>query len=83
MTTVTVLVASLVPVFVVLLAIAFIIGFICGHCIGKKSSKSESPKTEAPQLPLYEDVHVLPSTMQPQEEHGLELNENMAYGSLR
>ena len=80
----TALVASLVSyMFVVVLVIAFIIGFICGHCIGKKSSKSESPKTETP-LPLHEDVCALPSTMHPQDEHGLELSENMcglAYGS--
>ena len=86
-TVTTVLVTSLVSVFVVLLVIVFIIGLFCGHCLGRKSSKSsksESPKTEAP-LPLYEDVHVhvLPSTMHPQEEHGLELSENVAYGSSR
>ena len=81
---VTVLVTSLVSVFVVLLVIVFIIGFICGHCfIGRKFSKSESPKSREAPLPLYEDVRVLPSAMQPQEEHGqcLELNENVAYGS--
>ena len=78
---VTVLVTSLVSVFVVLLVIVFIIGFTCGHCLGRKSSKSESlPTTQEAPLPLYEEVHVLPSAMHPQEERGLEVNENVAYG---
>ena len=64
---VTVLVTSLVSVFVVLLVIVFIIGFICDHCFRRKFSKSESPKSrEAPlSPPLYEDVCVLPSAIQP------------------
>ena len=75
--TITVVVISLVSVFLVSLVTIFIIAFICGYCFGRKSNKPESSKTEAP-VPLYEDV--LPSAVQHQEEHDLELNENVAYG---
>ena len=66
----------------VLLVIAFIIRFICGHCFGRKFSKSESPIVKRHHVQLYEDVHVLPSAMHPQEEHDLELNGNVAHKSL-
>ena len=79
--TVTVVVTSLVSVFLVSSVIIFIIGFICGHCFGRKSNKSELSKTETP-VPPYEDV--LPRAMRHQvEEHDLEMNENVAYGPSR
>ena len=55
----------------------FVTGFVCGHYFGQKRKQSSSSLLNQP-VALYEDVNVLPSAMEHQEQH-LELRENVAY----
>ena len=59
---------------------SFITGFACGHYFGRKSKRSSSSLNQP--VTLYEDVNVLPSAMEHQEQH-LELRENVAYGPIK
>ena len=60
----------------VIFLLIFITGFVCGHYFGRKYKQSSSLNQP---VPLYEDVNVLPSAVEHQEQ-GLELRENVAYG---
>ena len=70
--------SSTVVVFLVISILTFVAGFVCGHYFGRKHTKATSSQPVA----LYEDVNVLPSAVEHQEQH-LELKENVAYGPLK
>ena len=81
-------VTSTVVVFLVISILILIAGFVCGYYIRgqkcKESSKetSNNPVSIASQLaaaPYYEDVDVLSSAVEHQEQN-FELNENVSYG---
>ena len=76
-------VSSTVVAFLVISLLIFATGFVCGHFFGRKSKQ---PPTETPDhpsasqpVPLYEDVT---SSAVEQQEGGLEMRENVAYGPL-
>ena len=76
-------VSSTVVAFLVISLLIFAVGFVCGHFFGRKSKQ---PPTETPDhpsasqpVPLYEDVT---SSDVEQQEGGLEMRENVAYGPL-
>ena len=70
-------VSSVVVAFLIISLLMFVTGFVCGLYFGRKYKQSSSSLT--PPVPLYEDVNVLPSAVEHQEQ-GLELKENVAYG---
>ena len=75
--------SSTIVLFLVLSISTLIAGFLCGHYFGRKYEKSSKkipalPKPSQP-VALYEDVDVLPSAVEHQEQN-LELKENVAYG---
>ena len=77
-------VSSTVVVFLVISILTFIIGFMFGHYFQIWDRKYEdSPKktqvSSQSATPVYEDVDVLPSAVEHQEQ-GLKLKENVAYG---
>ena len=74
----TTVVSSTVVVFLVISLLAFVAGFVCGHYFGRRYKQSSSSLNQP--VALYEDVNVLSSTMEHQEQH-LELRENVAYGT--
>ena len=69
--------------FLMISLLTFIAGCVCGHYFGRKSKQPSRGTPDHPlanqPVPLYEDVNVLPSAMEHQEQ-GLELRENVAYG---
>ena len=69
----------MVVVFLIISLLIFVIGFVCGHHSGRKRKQSSSSLNQP--VALYEDVNVLPSAVEHQEQH-LELRENVAYGPL-
>jgi vacuolar-type H+-ATPase subunit I/STV1 len=78
----TVVVASLIAVFLVSSVITFIVGFICGQRFGRKfmeppnqASGRAHPPRGLP-VPIYESI--VPDTTH--EEQAIELEENVAYG---
>ena len=73
----TVAVSTTVAAFLVFSLLTFVAGFVCGHYFGRKYKQSSSSLNQP--VPLYEDVNVLPSAVEHQEQ-GLELTENVAYG---
>ena len=78
-------VSSTVVVFLVISILTFITGFAFGHYIRGRKYKESPKKTQVsnqPVMPLYEDVNVLPSDVEHQEQH-LELKENVAYGPFK
>ena len=53
----------------------------CGYYFARRRRKQSSSSSQ-PTEPLYEDVNPLPSAVEHQE-HGLELTENVAYGTTK
>ena len=74
----TTAVSSTVVVFLVISLLTFVAGFVCGHYFGRKYKQSSSSLNQP--VALYEDVNVLPSAVEHQEQH-LEMRENVAYGT--
>ena len=79
-------VSSTVIVFLVISIMTLIGGFVCGYYFRGRKYKESLKKTQDNLIssqpaaaPLYEDVDVLPSAVEHQEQ-GLELKENVAYG---
>ena len=77
--------SSTIVSFLIISILTFIAGFVCGHYFGRKykgllikNISSNSPIASQP-VPLYEDVNVLPSTLE-HHEKDFELKENVAYG---
>ena len=72
--------SSAVVAFLVICTAVFIVGFACGHCHGQKFTKgTHHSKTNSPrQVPLYEEVHVLPST-ETHQQQAFKLKGNVAY----
>ena len=76
----TAAISSTVAAFLVISVLTFVAGFACGHHFGRKYKQSSSSLNQP--MPLYEDVNVLPSAVEHQEQ-GLELRENVAYGPTK
>ena len=79
-----VVLSSTTVLFLVISIPIFIAGFLCGHYLGQKYERSSKkiipapPKAHQP-VTLYEDVNVLPRTVE-YHEKDFELKENVAYG---
>jgi hypothetical protein len=79
----TVVVASLIAVFLVSLVIVFTVGFICGQWFDRKFKEPPNQASGAhpprgPPVPIYECIAIGPDTTH--EEQVIELEENVAYG---
>ena len=74
-------ISSTVIASLVIIVFSFITGFVCGHYFGQKSKQTSSLLNQP--VALYEDVSVLPSAVEHQEQPDLELKENVAYGPLK
>ena len=76
-------VSSTVVAFLVISILIFAVGFVCGHYFGRKSKQLSTETQDYPSasqtVPLYEDVT---SSAVEQQEGGLEMRENVAYGPL-
>ena len=72
----TAAVSSTGAAFLVISLLTFVAGFVCGHYFGRKYTVQTSSLSQP--VPLYEDMNVLPSAVEHQEQ-GLELKENVAY----
>ena len=79
-------VSSTIVVFLVISIVTLIGGFVCGYYFRGRKYKESFKKTQDNPIssqpaaaPLYEDVDVLPSASEHQEQ-GLELKVNVAYG---
>ena len=57
-------------------------GIACGYYFMLRRRCKQSSSSNQPTEPLYEDVNPLPSAVEHQE-HGLELKENVAYGTAK
>ena len=57
-------------------------GVACGYYFVRRRRKQSSSSNQ-PTEPLYEDVNVLPSAVEHHLEQGLELTENVAYGTTK
>ena len=77
----TAAVSSTVAAFVMISLLTIFAGSVCGYCFVRQRNK-QSPSSSQP-VPLYEDVNVLPSASAAVEhqEQGLEMRENVAYGT--
>ena len=80
----TVAVSSTVAAFIVISLLTIFAGSVCGYCFvtRRRGKLKQSPLSSQP-VPLYEDVNVLPSVSAAVEhqEQGLEMRENVAYGT--
>ena len=73
-------VSSTVVVFLVISILTLIAGFACGYYIRGRKCKKSSKKTGKPAAaPFYEDIDVLPSAVEHQNQN-FELKKNVAYG---
>ena len=77
-------VSSTVVAFLVISLLIFAVGFVCGHYFGQKSKQPSTgtpdhPSASQPGVPVYEDVA---SSAMEQQEGGLQMKENVAYGPL-
>ena len=71
--------SSTVAAFIVISLLTIFAGSICGYCFVRRRGK-RSPSSSQP-VPLYEDVNVLPRAAVEHQEQGLEMRENVAYGT--
>ena len=66
--------------FLVISVLTLATGVACGYYFVRRRRKQLISSSNQPTEPLYEDVNPLPSAVKHQE-HGLELKENVAYGT--
>ena len=74
-------VSSTVAAFIVISLLTIFAGSVCRYCFVSRKNK-QSPSSSQP-IPLYEDINVLSSANAAVErqEQGLEMRENVAYGT--
>ena len=70
-------VASSVTIFIVTLVLFFIIGFLSGHFCCRESGKRAHHEVVKNETPIYDDIVLN------QQEHELELKENVAYAPVK
>jgi CHASE3 domain sensor protein len=74
-------VSSSVVAFLVISVLTLATGAACGYYFVRQRLKQSSSSNQ-PTEPLYDDVNALPTAVEHQEQ-GLELTENVAYGSAK
>jgi hypothetical protein len=72
-------VSSTIVVFLVISMLTLTAGFASGYYFRDRKCKESSTISSQPAAALYEDIDVIPSAAEHQEQ-GLELKENVAYG---
>ena len=79
----TAAVSSSVVAFLVISVLILATGIACGYYFMRRRRFKQSSSSNQPIEPLYKDVNALPSAVEHHLEQGLELKENIAYGTAK